>query len=241
MTCSAMSKRDHCFVVVDFVHSQTEIYANMLSEFDVAKELLQINAIKLSPDEPFTWASGLKSPIYCDNRKTLSYPQLRTGIKATIAAKAKELWTYNKVAGVATAGIAHGALVAEHQELPFIYVRSSAKKHGAKNQIEGAFSDLDECLVIEDLISTGGSSIQAVEVLREAGIKVVGVAAIFTYEFDKAKENFAKANCPFFTLSNYSTLIEVAQHTGTINEEQIKSLRQWRTDPQQWSDEFKSA
>ncbi len=208
----------------------------MLSEIEVAKELLKINAIKLQPDAPFTWASGLKSPIYCDNRMTLSHHSLRSGIKETIAEKAAALWSYDKVAGVATAGIAHGALIADHQELPFIYVRSSAKKHGARNQIEGEYNTGDKCLVIEDLISTGGSSIEAVEVLRSEGIEVVGVAAIFTYELEKAQANFEKASCPFFTISNYTALIQAAAEMGTLTDSQVHSLSEWRKNPQAWSD-----
>ncbi len=210
----------------------------MLSEIEVAKELLKINAIKLQPDDPFTWASGLRSPIYCDNRMTLSHPTLRSNIKKTLADQTASRWDYNKVAGVATAGIAHGALIADHQELPFIYVRSSAKKHGARNQIEGQYAPGDKCLVVEDLISTGGSSIEAVQVLRDAGIEVVGVAAIFTYLLPKAKENFDKASCPYFTISNYSALLEAADELGTLSTKQIDSLSKWRTNPQAWSDQF---
>lgn len=210
----------------------------MLSEIEVAKELLKINAIKLQPDDPFTWASGLRSPIYCDNRMTLSHPTLRSNIKKTLADQAHARWDYNKVAGVATAGIAHGALIADHQELPFIYVRASAKKHGARNQIEGQYSAGDKCLVVEDLISTGGSSIEAVQVLRDAGIEVVGVAAIFTYQLPKAKENFEKASCPYFTISNYSALLKAADELGTLSADQIDSLSQWRKNPQAWSDQF---
>lgn len=210
----------------------------MLSEIEVAKELLKINAIRLNPDNPFTWASGLKSPIYCDNRKTLSYPKLRTKLKSTLADKAAALWKYDKVAGVATAGIAHGALIADHQELPFIYVRSSAKAHGARNQIEGEFGHGDHCLVVEDLISTGGSSIQAVHVLREAGMTVVGVIAIFTYELEKATKNFAEAACPFTTISSYSALLEAANEMEALNEQQYTSLSKWRKNPQEWSDDF---
>ena len=209
----------------------------MLSEIEVAKELLKINAIKLRPDDPFTWASGMKSPIYCDNRMSLSYPDLRTNIKETMATKAGEAWTYNKVAGVATAGIPHGALVADVQGLPFIYVRSSAKGHGAQNQIEGNYQAGDICLVVEDLISTGGSSIAAVEVLRAEGIEVVGVIAIFTYELDVAKENFDKAKCPLITLSNYSSLLKAATELKALNEQQLSSLQKWRLNPHKWSDE----
>jgi len=210
----------------------------MLSEIEVAKELLKINAIKLQPDDPFTWASGLRSPIYCDNRMTLSHPHLRSDIKKTIAKRAQDLWSYDKIAGVATAGIAHGALIADHQQLPFIYVRSSAKKHGARNQIEGQFAAGDRCLVVEDLISTGGSSIDAVQVLRDAGVEVVGVAAIFTYQLSKAKKNFEAAECPYFTISNYAALLKAVVELGTLNADQLTSLTHWRTNPQAWSDQF---
>ena len=209
----------------------------MLSEIEVAKELLKINAIRLRPEDPFTWASGLRSPIYCDNRMTLSYPKLRSALKETLSQKARKYWSYNKVAGVATAGIAHGALIADYQDLPFIYVRSNTKAHGARNQIEGMVEEGDECLVVEDLISTGGSSIAAVKVLREAGIVVKGVIAIFSYELDIAKENFDRADCSFVTISNYSVLLDAAKALGALTDRQIISLAEWRNNPQKWSDE----
>jgi len=208
----------------------------MLSEVELAKELLKINAIKLNPTDPFTWSSGLRSPIYCDNRMTLSHPVLRSEIKESIAERASQRWDYNKVAGVATAGIPHGALVADQQDLPFIYVRSAAKAHGARNQIEGEIVPGDRCLVVEDLISTGGSSIAAVEVLRDAGIEVVGVVAIFSYELDKATSNFDKCECPFFTLSNYSSLLKAASELGALGPDELQSLKEWRVNPQKWSD-----
>ena len=210
----------------------------MLSEIEIAKELLKINAIKLQPDDPFTWASGLRSPIYCDNRLTLSYPQLRTSIKRSLSEKAIEAWTFNKVAGVATAGIAHGALVADHLNLPFVYVRSKPKGHGARNQIEGDLLPGDRCLVVEDLISTGGSCIKAIEVLRENGAEIAGAIAIFTYEFQKAKDNFNSIDCPFTTLSNYSSLLIAAKQLNKLNETQFQSLTSWRKNPQKWSKQF---
>lgn len=209
----------------------------MLSEIDVAKELLKINAIRLQPNDPFTWASGMRSPIYCDNRMSLSFPDLRTNLKETMATKAGEAWTYNKVAGVATAGIPMGTLIADVQGLPFIYVRSSAKGHGARNQIEGKYIEGDVCLVVEDLISTGGSSIAAVEVLRQEGIEVVGVVAIFTYELDVARENFEKANCPLITISNYTALLQAAKEMNALDQHQISSLQEWCKNPHKWSDE----
>jgi orotate phosphoribosyltransferase len=210
----------------------------MLSEKDVAKKLVEINAIKVNPDNPFQWASGLYSPIYCDNRKVLSYPDFRTAIKSSLSEKSKELGKFTRVAGVATAGIPHGALIADELHLPFLYVRSSAKSHGTKSQIEGELEAGDTLLVVEDLISTGGSSIKAVEVLRECGAVVVGVIAIFSYAFDSAKRNFEEINCPFTTLSTYHALIEVLIESKTMSESQISSLIEWRKDPAAWSKKF---
>ena len=202
----------------------------------IAKKLLQINAIKLSPQNPFTWASGIKSPIYCDNRVTLSYPTIRTQIKEGFASIAKNLGEFDHVSGVATAGIAHGALLADHLNLSFSYVRSSAKKHGRQNKIEGFIPEGSKILVIEDLISTGGSSIDAVNDLREAGYEVVGVLAIFTYEFQIAMDNFKKANCKFATLSNYSSLIVEAQNENYITDSDAKTLSEWSNNPNEWFD-----
>ncbi|MBD3638843.1 MAG: orotate phosphoribosyltransferase [Crocinitomicaceae bacterium] len=202
----------------------------------IADFLLQIKAVKLQPSEPFTWASGWKSPIYCDNRKTLSYPQIRTAIRQTFAEQIAETFSNIEViAGVATGGIAIGALVAEEMGLPFIYVRSSAKEHGLGNQIEGEFQEGQRVVVIEDLISTGGSSLKAVETLREAGLQVLGLSAIFTYGFDTADSNFKKANCEFFTLSDYDHLIEQASKANYIVEKDIDSLKKWKSDPENWS------
>lgn len=210
----------------------------MLSEKDVARKLVEINAIKVNPDSPFQWASGLYSPIYCDNRMVLSYPAFRTEIKKSLSEKSKELGGFNKVAGVATAGVPHGALIADELQLPFIYVRSSPKSHGTKSQIEGKLDKDDELLVVEDLISTGGSSIKAVEVLRAEGAKVAGVIAIFSYAFDNASDNFKNIRCPFVTLSNYHVLIEVLEESGKMTAKQIASLKEWRNDPKQWSSKF---
>ena len=200
----------------------------------IAKKLLQINAIKLNPQNPFTWASGIKSPIYCDNRVTLSYPDIRREIKEGFASIAKSIGEFDHVSGVATAGIAHGALLADFLELPFSYVRSSAKKHGRQNKIEGHIPEGSKILVIEDLISTGKSSIEAVKDLRDAGYEVVGVLAIFTYEFQVASENFEKANCKFATLSNYTSLLEEAQNEKYITESDAKVLSQWTSNPLEW-------
>ena len=201
----------------------------------IADFLLQIKAVKLQPTEPFTWASGLKSPIYCDNRKTLSFPQIRTSIRQTFAEQITEAFTNIEViAGVATGGIAIGALVAEEMGLPFIYVRSSAKEHGLGNQIEGEYQEGQRVVVIEDLISTGGSSLKAVEALRDAGLKVLGLSAIFTYGFDTAEQNFIEADCKYITLSDYDNLIEQASKANYIVEKDIDSLKKWKLDPENW-------
>jgi len=197
--------------------------------------LLQIKAIKLQPSNPFTWASGWKSPIYCDNRKTLSFPEVRSYIRDSFAAMVKELYPQAElIAGVATGAIAHGALAADKLGLPFIYVRSGAKEHGLGNQIEGYFETGQKVVVIEDLISTGGSSLSAVKALREAGCIVMGMVAIFTYEFKKAADSFSSESCKLDTLSNYSTLIETAVKTGYINQADVETLRKWREDPSIW-------
>jgi orotate phosphoribosyltransferase len=200
-----------------------------------AEFLMQINAIKLQPSNPFTWASGWKSPIYCDNRKTLSFPEVRSFIRDSFAEKLRELYPEAQlVAGVATGAIAHGVLVAEKLGLPFIYVRSGAKEHGLGNQIEGYFEPGQKVVVIEDLISTGGSSLNAVTALREAGCTVLGMLAIFTYEFKKASDAFAAAGCKLDTLSNYSALIETAVKSGYIGNQEIETLKNWRIDPANW-------
>lgn len=205
---------------------------NIASE--VAKQLLQIKAIKLSPQNPFTWASGIQSPIYCDNRIVLSYPESRKMIIKSLAEKSKEFGTFNMVAGVATAGIAHGALLAEELGLPFIYVRSKAKEHGRQNMIEGQLRGNERVLVVEDLISTGGSSIKAVQALEDNGCNIAGVIAIFSYGFEKASKAFNEADCPFTTLSNYDALLEEAINIGYIDESQIQTLKSWRVAPEKW-------
>ena len=201
---------------------------------ELAQKLLQIKAIKLSPSEPFTWASGIKSPIYCDNRVTLSYPEIRTFVKIALSTLSEQLEDYDTVAGVATAGIAHGALIADYIKKPLIYVRSKAKDHGRENLIEGDFSRAKKVLVVEDLISTGGSSIQAVEALRAEGIEVVGVIALFSYEFEKAKKNFEAANCPYLTVSGYRTMLTQAKKTNYITDEEYATLQDWSKDPSGW-------
>lgn len=203
----------------------------------VSEKLLQINAIKLSPQKPFTWASGLKSPIYCDNRIVLSYPDTRRFIIEQFQEKAKEMGPFDAIAGVATAGIPHGALLAHLMDLPFIYVRSSAKAHGRQNQIEGRLEEGQRVLVIEDLISTGGSCLQAVECLRQAKAEVVGVLAIFTYGFEKAVKAFEAADCQMATLSHYGALIKQASASDYISADQEETLQAWRQDPKSWSEQ----
>lgn len=203
----------------------------------LAGNLLQIKAIKLSPASPFIWASGLKSPIYCDNRITLSYPTIRTHIRMEFVRMIAEQFAEPElIAGVATGGIAQGALVAQELGLPFAYVRPEKKGHGLENQIEGVVSAGQTAVVIEDLISTGGSSLKAVKALREAGVQVKGMVAIFTYNLDRAKENFKAEDCPLFTLTNFDSLISKALKENYINEEDYASLIDWKKDPQSWSD-----
>lgn len=198
----------------------------------VASLLLQIKAIKLSPANPFTWASGWKSPIYCDNRKILSFPAVRRTIRDEFVIRIREQYPDAElIAGVATGAIAHGMLVADALDLPFVYVRPEPKAHGLGNQIEGAYHPGWKTVIIEDLISTGGSSLGAYQALRTAGLDILGMLAIFTYGFDKAKENFENSGCRVETLSNYSSLIELALQTGEISQDQMKLLEKWRQDP----------
>jgi orotate phosphoribosyltransferase len=202
----------------------------------VAEYLLQAKAIKLSPNKPFTWASGWMSPIYCDNRITLSYPKIRTYIRQQLSAVITEKFASpDIIVGVATGGIAQGALVAEDLGLPFAYVRPKAKEHGLGNQIEGLIEAGQRAVVIEDLISTGGSSLNAVKALRDAGVNVVGMAAIFTYNFDLAKENFKSAKCNLVTLSDYDTLTKTALESGYINSNDYDLIKSWRNNPAEWS------
>ena len=200
-----------------------------------AEVLLHINAIKLSPNAPFTWASGWKSPIYCDNRLVLSYPAIRNYIKSELAKNIENL--YGKpdvIAGVATGAIGIGALVADDLGLPFVYVRPEAKKHGRQNQIEGRLEKGQNVIVVEDLISTGKSSLNAVEVLKSAAVNVKGMAAIFTYGFERSKTNFEEKNIELHTLSNYEALLEQALDTGFINDKELNVLSQWNSNPSEW-------
>jgi len=210
------------------------IEKNAVMEAEVARNLLEIKAIKLSPNDPFTWASGIQSPIYCDNRVTLSYPAVRSFIKQCLAEKSRAFGNFDVVAGVATAGIPHGALLADALEKPFIYVRSSPKEHGRRNLIEGELHAGQRVLVVEDLISTGGSCIVAAEAIREAGAIVVGVLAIFQYGFEKAKTAFAERNIEFQTLTNYEALIPEAIKMGYVSESDLNTLKQWRENPNGW-------
>lgn len=201
----------------------------------VAQILLEVSAIKLSPEKPFKWASGWNSPIYCDNRVALSYPEGRTAIKNYLAEIIKTNFPdCEAIAGVATAGIPQGALVADILNLPFIYVRPEPKKHGMGNQIEGKAVEGQKVVLIEDLISTGGSSLKAVDALREANIEVLGMAAIFTYGFPIATENFANKNVKLLTLSNYEALLPKAVELAYVTESQLVTLSEWRKDPGAW-------
>lgn len=201
--------------------------------------LLQIKAIKLDAVNPFTWASGLKSPIYCDNRVTLSYPKIRTYIRQEFVKMInEEFGSVDLIAGVATGGIAQGALVAQELGLPFAYVRAAGKKHGLTNQIEGVVESGQSVVVIEDLVSTGKSSLNAVEALREAGCKVKGMVAIFTYGLDIAQQNFNEANCALATLTNYETLIKQAVQNNYVKEADLQSLLKWRENPTAWGERF---
>lgn len=205
-------------------------------EKKIAQSLLQIKAIKLQPANPFTWASGWNSPIYCDNRKTLSYPGIRNEIKDGFVKIIKEKYgTPDVIAGVATGAIAIGMLVADAMNLPFIYVRPKPKEHGLGNMIEGEVPTGKKVLVVEDLISTGKSSLNAVEALRKADIEVLGMVAIFTYGFGVAGQNFKDANVNLTTLSNYNELIKIALDSGYVKESDLETLQQWRLDPANWN------
>ena len=205
-------------------------------ELLLAEKLLNISAIKLQPDMPFTWASGWNSPIYTDNRKTLSYPQLRTFIKTEICRLIMENFGMpDAIAGVATGAIAQGALVADMLGLPYVYVRSAPKDHGLENLIEGNLTLGQKVIVIEDLISTGKSSLKAAEAIRMAGAEVMGMVAMFTYGFPVAEKAYSEAGIKLMTLSNYQAMLEVALKTGFIGEKDIKTLQEWREDPANWA------
>jgi orotate phosphoribosyltransferase len=207
----------------------------MTNEKAVAEKLLQVGAVKLSPENPFTWASGWKSPIYCDNRKVLSFPYTRDFVKSEMCNLIFEAFPeVDLLAGVATAGIPWGAMAADQLKLPYIYVRPKPKEHGLGNQIEGSFEVGKKVLVIEDLISTGKSSLDVVTVLKNAGLNVVGMVSIFTYGFDIATKAFEEAGVKYLSLTNYATLISMAVEKGTISADTEKLLLEWRTDPANW-------
>jgi orotate phosphoribosyltransferase len=202
----------------------------------LAKKLLKIRAVKLQPANPFIWASGWKSPIYCDNRKTLSYPVIRNFIKLELVHTIIEKYEdADAIAGVATGAIAQGAMVAEELNLPFVYIRATPKDHGLENLIEGDLKPGAKVVVIEDLISTGGSSLKAVEAIRNTGCHVVGMVAIFTYGFPLAEEKFKEAKVKLTTLCNYDAILDEALKTDYIDESEIKTLQEWRKDPANWN------
>ena len=204
----------------------------------IAGELLKIKAVKLQPENPFTWASGWKSPIYCDNRKTLSFPMIRTFIRQKFSEIIdKDYGKPDVIAGIATGGIPQGVLVAQELGIPFIYVRSNVKEHGLGNLIEGSYEAGQKVVVVEDLISTGGSSLLGVKALKEAGLQVRGLLAIFSYGFDQAQVAFDEASCPFITLSDYDHLIEQALALEYIRESDLEALKKWRELPSAWTPE----
>tara|TARA_B100000700_G_C14997155_1_gene834443 strand:- start:1036 stop:1677 length:642 start_codon:yes stop_codon:yes gene_type:complete len=211
----------------------------MIYDIDIAKQtaksLLQINAIILQPNNPFKWASGWNSPIYCDNRKTLSYPEIRTFIRTSLSSVIKNHYQgANIIAGVATAGIPHGVLVSEELGLPFIYIRAKTKEHGKKNKIEGYFEKGQSAILIEDLISSGKSSLEAVSALRNYGVNVKGVVSIFNYGFDEATENFNNANCEFISLCDYNNMLSQAVESNYITKKEMSVLKKWRKNPSKW-------
>lgn len=198
----------------------------------IANDLLKIKAVSLSPKKPYTWASGIKSPIYCDNRLTISYPAVRKDIASGLAKLIKEQFPEVEcIAGTATAGIPHAAFIANILDLPMVYIRSKAKDHGQGNQIEGHLNAGEKIVVIDDLISTGGSVLKAVDAAKAAGAEVLGVAAIFTYELEEGRRNFADRHLPLVTLTNYSSLIQAAKESGYIQEDDLEVLTRWRKNP----------
>ncbi len=216
-----------------FHYYQKQFNLQMSVASEVAKRLLQIKAIKLNPQNPFTWASGIQSPIYCDNRIILSHPNIRDYVVYCLEKKIINV-DFDVIAGVATSGIAFGALVADRMKKPMVYVRNKPKEHGRQNMIEGHLEGNEKVLVIEDLISTGGSSLKAVEALRATGCTVTNVYAIFSYGFGKATENFALADCPFGTLTNYQELLQEAVRSEYIDENDLASLAKWSSAPTEW-------
>lgn len=242
---SDLTAKNKGFVIeVDFYHNTNVVslqecfqYLRSMTDATVtAEKLLQVQAVKLRPDEPFTWASGWKSPIYCDNRKVLSYPFIRDYIKSELCNAVFEKYADAElIAGVATAGIAWGAMVADQLKLPFIYVRPKPKEHGLGNQIEGEYIPGQKVVVIEDLISTGKSSLQVVDVLRSKGMDILGMVSIFNYRFDAASDAFQSANVDLYSLTDYPTLLEITKGKGLIREEQLEVLLKWREGPANWT------
>lgn len=205
------------------------------TEAKIAKILLDTRAVRLSPNNPFKWSSGWNSPIYCDNRTVLSFPEHRTAIKSMLATAIKERFPeVDAIVGVATAGIAMGVLVAEELGISYAYCRPKPKEHGLKKQLEGRLEDNAKVVVLEDLISTGGSSLKVVKYLREEGVNVLGMAAIFTYGFQLAEDNFKNASCEYLTLGNYTSLISQAVETGYVKQEDVARLNEWRQNPAEW-------
>ncbi|MFZ9660932.1 MAG: orotate phosphoribosyltransferase [Chitinophagaceae bacterium] len=218
-----------------YLCTKKELTPHMTNEKAVAEKLLQAEAVKLSPNSPFTWASGWKSPIYCDNRKALGFPYIRDFIKSELCNLIFQKFPeVELLAGVATAGIAWGAMAADQLKLPYIYVRPKPKDHGLGNQIEGYYKPGQKTLIIEDLISTGKSSLQVVDVVREAGMDVIGMVSIFTYGFDVADQSFQEKNIEYASLTNYSSLVSLALEKGKINPEMESTLLEWRKDPANW-------
>ena len=208
----------------------------MTNEKAIAEKLLQVNAVKLNLHQPFTWASGWKSPIYCDNRRILSFPFIRDYIKSELCNKVFEKFPDAElVAAVATAGIPWGAMVADQLKLPYVYVRPKPKEHGLGNQVEGYFEKGQKAVIIEDLVSTGKSGLQVVDVLKRAGVEILGMVSIFTYDFPVAKEAFAEAGITYYPLTNYPSLIELAIEKGIVSDDQQEILLKWRMDPANWN------
>ncbi|MDN5212180.1 orotate phosphoribosyltransferase [Fulvivirgaceae bacterium BMA12] len=213
-----------------------KVIENTSKSHQIAKMLLEIGAIQLNIEKPFSWSSGWNSPIYCDNRLSLSFPAIRSYIKNLLAEQVKTNYPdVEAIAGVATAGIPQGALVADSLELPFLYVRSKPKGHGMENMIEGKITKNQKVVLVEDLVSTGGSSLKAAAALKQAEFDILGMAAIFTYGFDVAEQNFGNANIPLFCLSDYNTLIDEALSQNLISGEQVAFLKSWREDPSTWN------
>lgn len=223
-------------IIIQTFTFSNQYFRGMTNEKAIAEKLLQINAIKLNAAQPFTWASGWKSPIYCDNRRVLSFPYIRDFIKSEMCNIVFEQFPEAELlAGVATAGIAWGAMAADQLKLPFIYVRPKPKEHGLGNQIEGFYSPGQRTVVIEDLISTGKSSLQVVDVLEDSGLKIEGMVSIFNYGFQAAESEFTRRNLKYFSLTNYPTLIDLALEKSMVGKEQEAILLNWRADPANWN------